>query len=169
MTEFGLQLDSTAREVGGVFEDFEEYLTSAMDVVDHKKLFQLWLSYTVRLDVFEKWIEKTVRKTWGLKAAVRTYHIACRGVDVEIETMLRGVQVAAIPTRDKGEVPGALTDSLNLFAISQALTWLAGERRELQEQLGWKSQVYPMLAPLVPNSERGKLGFASGTAKVRDE
>jgi hypothetical protein len=149
---------------GAVFEDFEEYLCSAMDVVEHKKFLQLWLSCTVTLDAFEEWIEKTVRKTWGLKAAVRAYHIALRGVDVEIETMLRGVQVAAIPKRDKSRVPGALTDSLTLFGISQALTWLAGERNELQEQLGWKSQVYPMLAPLVSDGEQGALGFPPGMA-----
>jgi len=127
-----------------------------------RSFFNFGWSYTVALDAFEEWIEKTVRRTWGLKAAVHAYHIALRGVDVEIETMLRGVHVASIPKRDKSKVPGALTNSLNLFAISQALTWLAGERRELQEQLSWKSQVYPMLARLVPNGKQGALGFPPG-------
>ena len=141
---------SRAHLGGAVFEDFEEYLSSAMNVVEHKKLFERWLSYTLTPEAFEDWIEQTVRRTWGLKAAVRAYHITLRGVDVEIETMLRGVRAANIPARDRTKVPGALTDSLNLFAISQALTWLAGERRELQEQLGWKSQVYQMVASLLP-------------------
>jgi hypothetical protein len=147
-----------------VFEDFEEHLSSAMEVVEHQKLFHRWLRYRVTPDAFEEWIEKTVRRTWGLKAAVRAYHIAHRGVDVEIETMLRSVQVADIPTRDRSRVPGALTDSLSLFAISQVLAWLAGERRELQEQLDWKRQVYPMLAPLVRNDQQGALGFPPGMA-----
>ena len=93
----------------------------------------------------------------GLKAAVRAYHIGRRGVDVEILKMLRGVPAMAIPVRDKSDVIGALTPPLNIFAISQALTWLAGDRREFQEQLDWKSQVYQMLIELVPQSQQTEL------------
>src|ERR1043166_9209319 len=103
-------------------------------------------------DAFEAWIEDTVRKTWGLKAAVRAYHISLRGVDVDIEKMVRGVHAATLPIREISCVVGAIIDSLNVFAISQALTWLAGDRTELQEQLDWKSQVFTMLAKLLPKS-----------------
>ena|SRR6266700_608706 len=69
----------------------------------------------------------------GLKAAVRAHHITLRGVDVEIEKMVRGVPAMNIPVRDKGPVTGSLTGSLNPFIVSQALTWLAGGRGEIQE------------------------------------
>jgi len=48
----------------------------------------------------------------------------------------------------RASVISALKDSLNVLSISQALTWLAGDRTEFQEQLDWKSQVYRMVAVL---------------------
>jgi hypothetical protein len=71
--------------------------------------------------------------------------------------VLRGVSAKAIPVDDKSAVIGALTPPLNIFAISQALTWLAGDRREFQEQLDWKSQVYEMLTKLVPQDQQLEL------------
>jgi hypothetical protein len=118
--------------------------------LDEKKLFNHWMAIVVGDGAFENWIEDTVRKTWGLKAAVRAYHIARRGVDVEVERMVRGRPASSMPIEDRVCVIGSITSSLNVFAITQAMTWLAGDRAELQEQLDWKSQVYPMVMKLVP-------------------
>ena len=130
----------------------------------YKTLFDRWVRTKITDQAYEEWIEGTVRKTWGLKAAVRAYHIGRRGVDVQIEKMLRGSPVKTIPVKDKGTVIGALTGSLNIFAISQVLTWLAGDRGEFQEQLDWKSQVYEMLTKLVPKAEQiGLFQVPTGT------
>ena len=36
-----------------------------------------------------------------------------------------------------------------VFAVSQALSWLAKERREVQEQLEWKHQIPELIRPLL--------------------
>ena len=137
-----------------ILKDFESHLPGALaSVVDHKKLFERWISLKITDAAFGEWTEETLRKTWGLKAAVRAHHIALRGVDVEIEKMVRGIPAGKIPVRDKGRVPGSLVGPLSLFAVSQALTWLAGDRGDIQEQLEWKSQVYQMVTLLLPNSD----------------
>ena len=141
-----------------VLKEFEDHLPSALEsVVDHKKLFGRWMGQNIAEATFRDWTENTLRKTWGLKAAVRANHITLRGVDVEIEKMVRGVPARDIPVRDKGPVPGSITGPLNLFAVSQALTWLAGDRVELQEQLDWKSQVFPMVTALLPKPDQASL------------
>lgn len=99
---------------------------------------------------FATLIEDTVRKAWGLKAPVRAYHITTRGVAVEIKSMVRGTPVNSMPVKDRICVIGSITSSLNVFAITQAMTWLAGDRAELQEQLNWKGQVYPTVMKLLP-------------------
>ena len=35
-------------------------------------------------------------------------------------------------------VPGAVLPGDNVYAVSQSLSWLAKERRDVQEQLEWK-------------------------------
>jgi hypothetical protein len=38
--------------------------------------------------------------------------------------------------------------------LSQILAWLAKERRDIQEQLGWREQIPELMAPLL-NRKRG--------------
>jgi hypothetical protein len=75
---------------------------------------------------------------------------ALRGMDVEIEKMVRRTPAKSMPTKDRVGVIGSITSSLNAFVVTQAMTWLAGDRAELQEQLNWKGQVYPMVMKLLP-------------------
>jgi hypothetical protein len=135
-----------------ILAELADHLPSVLrSVVDETKLFERWLAIEVEEEAFENWIENTVRKSWGLKAAVRAYHITNRGVDVEIEKMVRGRPAKWMPIRDRVCIIGSITSSLNVFSITQAMTWLAGDRAELQEQLDWKSQVYPMVTKLLPS------------------
>ena len=151
-----------------ILKEFEDHLPAALQsVVGYKTLFERWSRTMISDQAYEEWIESTVRNTWGLKAAVRAYHIGRRGVDVQIEKMLRGVSVKAIPVKDKRAVIGALTGSLNIFAISQVLTWLAGDRGEFQEQLNWKSHVYEMLTKIVPQAAQQELFQALAVSRVQ--
>jgi hypothetical protein len=45
-------------------------------------------------------------------------------------------------------VSGAILPGDNVYAVSQSLSWLAKERRDVQEQLEWKQQIPELLAPL---------------------
>jgi len=36
----------------------------------------------------------------------------------------------------------------NLFGVSQVLSWIVGQRREISEDLQWRSQVQDLIAKL---------------------
>ena len=51
---------------------------------NEKKLFQKWQKRTVSEDKLKKWTDDCLAKKWGVKAAVRIWHITRSGVDAEI-------------------------------------------------------------------------------------
>jgi hypothetical protein len=137
-----------------IVSELDNHLIQAFkSIEENRRPIARWMETTVDEEAIRNWSDGPVRNTWGVKAAVRAYHIALRGIDVDIQRMVRSTSVAEIPVIDKRAVPGARStgDPLNLFHASQTLTWLAGERGEVQEQLDWKSQVQEMITEL----ERG--------------
>jgi len=46
-------------------------------------------------------------------------------------------------------VPDAPPQCRTLFDLSQILSWLAQERRDVQEQLAWRETIPELLAPFV--------------------
>jgi hypothetical protein len=53
-----------------------------------------------------------------------------------------------IRTNRIGAVPGVDAPVSNLFGVSQVLSWIAGQRREISEDLEWRSQVQELIAKL---------------------
>jgi hypothetical protein len=53
-----------------------------------------------------------------------------------------------IRTNRIGEVPGLDAPVSNLFGVSQVLSWIVGRRREISEDLQWRSQVQDFIAKL---------------------
>ena len=50
---------------------------------------------------------------------------------------------------EKGSpVPGSSAPVKNLYAVSQVLTWLAGQRHDVEEQLLWQREVPELMAAL---------------------
>lgn len=94
---------------------------------------------------FVPWVDKTLQKCWGFKAAARTFHIARSGFDAEIVGEYRDNTPTTIHLHKKKRVPGAPYECQNLFDLSQVLAWLAQERRDVQEQLEWREQIPALL------------------------
>jgi hypothetical protein len=53
-----------------------------------------------------------------------------------------------IKTHRISAVPGVDAPVSNLFGISQVLSWIAGQRAELSEDLAWRSQVHDLITKL---------------------
>jgi Domain of unknown function (DUF932) len=119
-----VQSDSSRPHVSDqILAELADHLPSALrSVLNERRLFERWMAIVVKAEAFEDWIEDTVRKTWGLKAAVRAYHITKRGVDVEIKQMVRRTPAMSVPIKDRVCVIGSITSSLNVLAITQAMT-----------------------------------------------
>ncbi len=88
-------------------------------------------------------------KKWGVKAAARTWHIARSGRDVTFADPFEKGKPTQKSVFFCSKVPGAILPGDTVFAVGQALSWLAKERRDVQEQLHWKQQIPDLLKPLL--------------------
>ncbi len=108
-----------------------------------------WRKSMIEPKRLKAWIQDSVRKEWGLKAATRAYHITQTGFDVDIIGGYKGKTPFDISTVTTNRVPGCPKKVDNLFDLSQILAWLAKERRDVQEQLGMVEQIPELLKPLM--------------------
>lgn len=142
--------DVRRRHVGDIqIDDVATFLIRSLaEAKTEKKNFERWCKTEINLPKVSSWTEKTVRKTWGFKAAARTYHIASSGFDVDIVGQYKNNSPTTIGVHQKSPVPGAPRRCRNLFDLSQILAWLAKERRDLQEQLEWRERIPKLMEAL---------------------
>jgi hypothetical protein len=113
-----------------------------------KAKFEHWMSATVETSALVPWIDEEVRVLWGVKAAVRVLGIATGGWDVEPVGAITNRRPSEIRTNRIKAVPGVDAPVSNLFGVSQVLSWIAGQRGEIGEDLQWRSQVQDLIAKL---------------------
>jgi len=113
-----------------------------------KAKFERWMSVGVQHSALVSWIDSEVRSLWGAKAAVRALGIATGGWDVEPVGAMTNRKPSEIRTNRIGEVLGVDAAVSNLFGVSQVLSWIAGQRGEISEDLQWRSQVQDLIAKL---------------------
>lgn len=116
-----------------------------------KKNLAAWRDAKISPDELGPWVDGGLKKTWGFKAAARTYHIAHTGSDCDVLGPYKDEQPTTVNVRAAGPVPGAPGQARDLFDVSQILAWLAKERRDLQEQLEWREQIPGLMAALASN------------------
>jgi hypothetical protein len=114
-----------------------------------KGVLEKWQACSMKPDDLAPWINESVMKTWGFKAAVRTYHIARTGHDVEMAGPYQDEWPTTIPVRTVRKVPGAPPEAGNGYDVCQILAWLAKERRDLQERLEWRQQIPGLMRALL--------------------
>ena len=79
--------------------------------------------------------------------------ISRTGWDAEPKGDLRNKRPSEVATERTTEVPGIDSPVATAFGASQALTWVAGQRTELQEDLEWRSQVPELMELLLKKSD----------------
>ena len=87
-----------------------------------------------------------------MKAAARVYHVALDGQDVTLTDPFE----RAAPSKKTAEpgafVPGSgIPDGgeLTAFGVSQALSWVAGQRTDILEQMNWKDEIPGLMRRLL--------------------
>jgi len=71
-------------------EEIEEFLAYQFRRLSKEEnLYKRWYKTKLNWNSVVKWVNKTVAKKWGGRAAVRAYHIAKTGYDIEIEKLFR--------------------------------------------------------------------------------
>ncbi|MBW6512804.1 MAG: DUF932 domain-containing protein [Desulfuromonadaceae bacterium] len=144
-TEYQKRHDKTM-EIGDIGDILKDGIAT---VSQEKKRYLKNAQRLVTKDTLQKWVNGPLAKRWGVKAAVRTWHILQSGHDVVLaDPFEKGLPTEKTVINEK-PVPGAVLPGNTVYAVVQALAWLAKERKDIQEQLVWKEQIDDVIQPLL--------------------
>ena len=114
-----------------------------------RDVYRVWMNRKISDDSLMNWVNGPLAKQWGVKAAVRTWHITKNGCDVSLaEPFVKGVPTEKTVLLGK-KIPGSVIPGDTVYAVAQTLAWLAKERRDIQERLEWKQQIGGLVHPLL--------------------
>lgn len=132
-----------------VIADVNELLTQGIElaIADQANL-QRWCKTALHQDKLSRWIDKEVSNKWGVIAATRAFHIATSGKDVKVVPFAKKAKPSEKEVELGKKVPGSEKPAKNLYDVSQVLTWLAGQRNDVEEQLTWQRDVPELMAAL---------------------
>lgn len=80
---------------------------------------------------------------------VRTWHIINSGRDALLVDSFEKKLPTQKTVQFGQQVPGVILPGDNAFAVTQALSWLAKECRDIQAQFEWKQQIPLLVRPLL--------------------
>jgi hypothetical protein len=78
------------------------------------------------------------------------------GWDAAPKGDLRNKRPSEVAILETNKVPGIERPVADAFGVSQALTWVAGQRAEIEEDLEWRSHVPELMELLIKKSVERK-------------
>ena len=117
-------------------------------VPGQQSLYTQWLAHSVALDQLEPWVDQELAKAWGPHIAARTWSILCQGMDGEVEPA-KDCKPHELTLKHTRPVPGSCAPVRNIFHVSQALSWIAGTRNTITEQLDFVKAIPGLIEPLI--------------------
>jgi len=100
-----------------------------------------WQARVVSEDALKKWVDGTVSKQWGKKAACRVFHICHSGRDAKQTDPFEGGLASEKSVQLLAPVPGAATPARNLYDVSQALARVATRRNDAERRSEWQEEI----------------------------
>ena len=91
-------------------------------------------THPVSLKAIEHWANGPVSNAWGKKAAVRVFHICGSGYDVDFADPFASGAASKKPVFPTARVPGAPSHAATVYDVMQALSHVAGSRRDAVAQ-----------------------------------
>lgn len=132
-------------------------LEQGLALAEHeKKQYEEWQKIDFGDTPMRAWINGPLRERWGAKAAARTYLILTRGRDGDYADPFEQAPPTGKTMVTTKAVPGMFPPASDLFAVSQALSWIAKEQRNLQDQISRMKQIPAMLGFLRRLAHREK-------------
>ncbi|PLX85596.1 MAG: hypothetical protein C0617_03620 [Desulfuromonas sp.] len=132
-------------QVEGLYELLEDGIDRAIKEKDN---LQRWVKTPLGEQKLVEWVDGPLAKKWGIKAATRAFHIARKGKDVHVVPFTEKLPPSEKEVEFLDAVPGSSEAAKNLYAVSQVLTWLAGQRSDIEEQLSWQRDVPDLMMGL---------------------
>lgn len=114
--------------------------------------FREWARTPTTDGDLRNWIDTDVKEFWGVKAATRAFHIVTTGTDVSLANPFEQETPSRRAIKEVSVVPGADPLNRNAYTVSQALAWLARDRRDLQERHGWMEDIPELMVKLLSSS-----------------
>jgi hypothetical protein len=129
----------------------EEFLNIQMNrrSIEESK-YREWYNTNVSEDNLIHWVDDTLTKKWGPHLAARAYSIMSTGCDAKvIERQNQSTLAHELEIINLEVVPGSCSPVKNAFHASQSLSWLAGHRNTVQDQLEKVMQIPDLIESLL--------------------
>lgn len=107
-----------------------------------------WSQTPLGIDQLVPWVNGPVTKAWGKRAASRVYHICRDGHDIEFEDAFAPGEATEKPVRWLEPVPGSTAPADTMFDVSQAMSWVATRRNDVEERFKWQADVPRLISEL---------------------
>lgn len=134
-------------------EDVAEYIQEQIAQVEQEQsMYRRWMEQGLSLDEAAKWADTVVSKEWGLHAAARVWNVIRFGEDGEVSGANQKRLAHEQQLTSTVAVPGAPVPTENLFHASQALSWVAGTRKNIQDRLQHIKDIPVLMKPLAERS-----------------
>jgi len=130
-------------------DDMHKLLTNGMRYATNEgNQFKQWFHQPLTPERITEWVDGPIAKKWGVKAATRAYHIATQGRDATVIKFTPKAPPSEKPIELGDFVSGSDKPAENMFAASQVLTWLASQRRDIEDQLRWQGDIPDLMHAL---------------------
>ena len=130
-------------------EDVQDVLQHGLELAEvERDRYGDWVTAEISGDQVKRFINGPLKDEWGVKAATRAYHIANTGLDAVLVPPFEKCPPSEKAVKNGRHVPGAHGAARNLFDLSQVLSWLARDRRDVQEQLVWTREIPALMEAL---------------------
>ena len=119
-------------------------------VQSDKKMMSRWGNTQINSDSLANWVDTTVSKKWGKKAAFKVFHVCLTGHDSKYADPFESERPSRKSMIKLAKVPGSPNKAKNLYDIAQALSWIATSRKNAEERTKWQTEVPKLLDFLRP-------------------
>jgi hypothetical protein len=134
-------------------EDVAAYIRNQIAQVEQEQsMYRQWMQERLTLEDAAKWADTVVSKEWGLHAAARVWNVIRFGEDGEVVASKQKRLAHEQELTSTTAVPGAPVPTENLFHASQALSWIAGTRKNVQDRLQYIKDIPVLMKPLAERS-----------------
>lgn len=124
-----------------------EHIRKELSSADRtKEVYAEWLNKEVTLDDVYAWADGSLSKRWGKHAAARVCSICRSGYDGEVEPTGGEIVPHRAALVNLAEVPGACAPVNSVYHVAQALSWIAGKRRSVEDSEDKMREIPSLLA-----------------------
>jgi hypothetical protein len=112
-----------------------------------------WQAEKVVMADVATWVNKDVTKDWGKKAAGWIFHICNVGMDVDFDDPFAPGAATEKTVRYLARVPGCPQRATTKFDVSQAMSFIATRRTNIEERVAWQAAIPRLLTRLKRTEE----------------